>query len=79
MVIEWFLDALAAVVTPVIELLPQGNLPLPDPAGITLYMRQLDSFVPVLPLFAITLALLSVTAYFVTLRLVLLVRYVLLP
>lgn len=79
MIIDLILQGLSALVTPVIDLLPQGHLALPDPTSLAASLSGLDSLIPILGVLRLAAGMLSVLVLFVGFRALVFLRYLLLP
>lgn len=79
MLVGAVIQLLVALVQPLVELLPTSTLTLPDPSGIGGGLADLDTLLPVLAPLQFCAVLLLGLAAFIGLRLLLLLRYVLLP
>lgn len=79
MIVDAIINALLAIFSPIVDLLPEYDLPAPDASPIVTWLARVDSFVPIAPVLTAAIVLLGFLAVFLTWRLVLVIRHVLLP
>ena len=79
MIVDLVVRFFADLFRPVIDTLPQGHLSLPGVTGLGSSLAGLDSLVPVLGVLRLGAVMLSALVLFVVVRVVVFVRYLLLP
>lgn len=79
MIVDLFVGLLDALVRPVLGTIPAVSLGLPNPAVVGGYLSDLDTLLPILGPLRLIVTLLSLVLVFMGVRLLLMLRYVLLP
>ncbi len=79
MITDAVVAILGALVSPVLSLLPAGHLSLPASTGVGDSLAGLDSFIPVLGVLRLGAVMLAGLAVFLIFRVVVFLRYLLLP
>lgn len=79
MVTEMFMKPFIVLVNWLIDLLPEHELDVPAIDGVVSFIRQLNSLVPIGPVLQLAVTILGMLGVFITIRLVLMVRHVVLP
>lgn len=79
MIVDAFVMLLGGLLNGVLSVLPAGHLGLPDPAGLASSLVGLDSLVPVLGVLRLGAVMLLALVGFVIVRVLVFLRYLLLP
>lgn len=79
MIVDLLVGLVAGILAPVLGLLPEGHLALPAASSLAASLAGLDSLVPVLGVLRLGAVMLSLLLVFVSVRVVVFLRYLLLP
>lgn len=79
MIWEWLANAVEALVSPVLDLLPQDHLSLPSPAPVVTVLGTMNAIIPIAGPLTLAAGLLSAVVAFVGVRLVLVVWNLIYP
>lgn len=79
MITDLFLAPFLALFGWIVDLLPEYQLPAPESSGLVVWLARVDSFIPIASAVTAAVVLLGMVGVFLTWRLVLVVRHVLLP
>ena len=79
MIVKYLADLLATLLSPVLNLLPVGHLPLPSPDGVASTLAGLDSLVPVLLPLQIGAGMLLALVAFIGFRVIVFLWHLVIP
>lgn len=79
MIVDALVALVAALLRPVLGLLPEGGLDLPNPTALASNLAGIDSLVPILGVLRLGSGMLAALLVFVGFRIVVFLRHFLLP